>query len=69
MNHIRLSENTLDVIARSDLSDEAISNSLIYKEARLLRFARDDGNWSFSTGSYGSYRRVHGKRLQPQLKL
>ncbi len=31
-----------DVIARSDFRDEAISNSLIYYEATLLRFAGGD---------------------------
>ena len=40
--HLRVSKNTLNVIARSDFSDEAISNSLICIEARLLRFARND---------------------------
>ncbi len=39
------------VIARS-VSDEAISNLLIYLKARLLRFARNDNFWVFQNVPY-----------------
>ncbi len=42
------SEKSVNVIARSDFCDEAISNILTYIEARLLRFARNDKLDSFS---------------------
>lgn len=32
-----------------DSSTTPTKGLLIYVEVRLLRFARDDGNWSFST--------------------